>query len=145
MHRSTRKPTLVLAGCVGVLAALAVVTSFGQAATTTTTTATTAPPPPPKAAPKPKATTRTITCKASLVATKPLDRSAENFGTVTCSTPLGKGVSHDTSTIATTPATAGTFSGGVKLLLNTGTSADGIHSTLTEKMTLTFPPRKPAS
>jgi hypothetical protein len=131
VQRFTHWPKAVLAGLAGVLAALGVAAGLTQAATTTTTTTptsttkttttTTTPAPAPKAAPKPKATTKTITCKASLVATKPPVSSAENFGTVSCSAPLGKGVHHDTSTITRSSPTAGSFAGPLKLFFNTGT------------------------
>ncbi|HUR86008.1 MAG TPA: hypothetical protein VMY78_11740 [Solirubrobacteraceae bacterium] len=194
MLRSTRWPKLVLAGGAGVLAALAVASSLTQAASTTaptnttttsTTTTQTTPKAAPKPKPKPKATTRQITCRAALVATKPPVDRAENFGTITCSAPLGKGVHHDSSTVARTSQTAGSFSGPLKFFFNTGTlrgsykmtfdvanktitydgtlkitsgtgdfsgvtgkgtiggtSTDAVHSAITEKMTLTFPPKK---
>jgi len=148
--------------------------------TTTTKTTTTT-----KATPKPKATTKTITCREALVATKAGADNSENFGTVTCSTPFGKGVRHDTATLAAPTKTAGAFTGGLKLFFNTGTlrgtyhlnftilnkvvtydgtvkissgtgefagvtgsgtttgtSDDGVHSTITDKLTLKFPPKK---
>jgi hypothetical protein len=197
VHRFTRWRKPALAGLAGVLAALGVATSLTQAASnsttsttptstsTTTTTKTTTTTTKPK--PAPKATTKTITCKANLVATKAGGSSAENFGTVSCTAPLGKGVDHDTATLASTSATAGTFTGSLKLFLNTGTvrgtykmtftvasktvtydgtmkissgtaefagvtgtgtitgtSTDGVHSTITFKMTLKFPPKKTA-
>ncbi len=131
MLRLTRWPKPVLAGGAGVLAALAVASSLTQAASTTaptnttttststTTTQTTTPRAAPK--PKPKATTRQISCKAALVATKPPVDRAENFGTITCSAPLGKGVHHDSSTVVRSSQTAGSFSGPLKFFFNTGT------------------------
>jgi hypothetical protein len=201
VHRFTRWRKPALAGLAGVLAALGVATSLTQAAsnatttttptaattttTPTTTTKTTPTATTPKPKPAPKATTRQIKCRADLVATKPLSDSAENFGTVSCSLPLGKGLHHDTSTVTRTSSTAGTFTGGLKLFYNTGTvrgtykmsftvlnktldydgtlkissgtgefagvkgkgtiagtSSDGVHSAITETMTLTFPPKK---
>jgi hypothetical protein len=194
VHANTRG---ALAGCAGVLAALGVATSLTQASATTTTTSTSTTPTTttkttttaPKAKPKPKATTKTITCKANIVATKPLSDSADDFGTVSCSVPLGKGIQHDTSTLTSTSTSAGSFSGGLKIFLNTGTvrgtfklpftvaakkvvtydgtlkissgtgefagvtgtgtitgtSQDGVHSDLTEKLTLKFPPKKTAA
>ncbi|MEA2127760.1 MAG: hypothetical protein QOJ85_651 [Solirubrobacteraceae bacterium] len=200
MDRFTRWRKPALAGLAGVLAALGVATSLTQAAskatttptattptTTTKTTPTTTTPTTttPKPKPAPKATTRQIKCRANLVATKPLSDSAENFGTVSCSVPLGQGLHHDTSTVTRTSSTAGSFAGGLKLFYNTGTlrgtykmsftvlnktlnydgtlkissgtgefagvkgkgtiagtSSDGVHSTITETMTLTFPPKK---
>jgi hypothetical protein len=131
VQRFTHWPKAALAGLAGVLAALGVVTGLTQASSSTTTTTTptsttsttetTATTTTPKATPKPKATTRTITCKESLIATKPPIESAENYGTVSCGAPLGKGVHHDTSTITRSSQTAGSFAGPLKLFLNTGT------------------------
>lgn len=130
MQRFTHWPKAALAGLAGVLAALGVVAGLTQAASTTTTTTTptttsttqtTATTTTPKAAPKPKATTRTITCREALIATKPPIETAENYGTVSCSAPLGKGVHHDTSTITRSSQTAGSFAGPLKLFFNTGT------------------------
>jgi hypothetical protein len=129
VQRSTRWSKNALAGAAGVLAALGVATGLTQAQTSTTTSTSTTTTPTtttkttttPKAAPKPKATTKTVTCRESLIATKAGSTSAENFGTVSCSAPLGKGVRHDTSTLAASSKTAGSFSGGLKLFFNTGT------------------------
>jgi hypothetical protein len=197
VQRSTRWSKNALALGAGVLAALGVATGLTQAQTTTstaTTTSTTTTPTTttktttaPKATPKPKATTRTVTCRQSLVATKAGSSSSENFGTVSCSTPFGKGVRHDTSALAASSKTAGSFSGSLKLFFNTGTlrgtfkmsftvagktvtydgtvkissgtgefagvsgtgttsgtSADAVHSTITDKLTLKIPPKKTA-
>jgi hypothetical protein len=136
VHRSTRWSKNAVALAAGVLAALGVATGLTQAQTststststttapttttkTTPTTTTTTKQPAPKA--KAKATTKTVNCKAALVAAKPPVSSAENFGNLTCSTPFGKGVQHDTSTVTRTSQTAGAFSGPVKLFFNTGT------------------------
>jgi len=196
MQRSTRWPTYALAGAAGVLAALGLATGLTQAQTSTSTsttqtatvtvpTATTKTTTTKKATPKPKATTRNVTCRESLVATKAGGDNSENFGTVTCSTPFGKGVRHDTSALAAPTKTDGAFSGGLKLFFNTGTlrgtyhlnftilnkvvtydgtvkissgtgefagvtgtgttsgtSDDGVHSTITDKLTLKVPPKK---
>jgi hypothetical protein len=193
MQRSTRWTTYAIAGAAGVLAALGAVTGLTQAQTPTTPTATATVPTvtaktttTKKATPKPTATTtKNITCRESLVATKAAADNSENFGTVTCSTPFGKGVRHDTATLAAPVKTAGAFSGGLKLFFNTGTlrgtyhlnftilnkvvtydgtvkissgtgafarvtgsgttagtSDDGVHSTITEKLTLKIPPKK---
>jgi hypothetical protein len=195
VQRFTHWPKAALAGLAGVLAALGVVTGLTQASSSTTTTTTptsttsttetTATTTTPKATPKPKATTRTITCRESLIATKPPISSAENYGRVSCGAPLGKGVHHDTSTITRSGQTAGTFTGPLKLFFNTGTlrgtykmsftvvnkaitydgtlkissgtgeftgvtgtgtikgtSPDAVNSTITEKLTLKFPPKK---
>jgi hypothetical protein len=185
---STRWSKYAFAGGAGVLAALAVATSLTQAQTSTSTSTSTTPTTTTKTTttkPKPKATTKSITCKESVVATKAGSTSAENFGTVSCSTPFGKGVRHDTSTLAAASKTAGSFTGGLKLFFNTGTlrgtfkmtfsvdgkivtydgtskissgtgefagvtgtgttsgkSSDGVHSALTEKLTLKIPPKK---
>lgn len=165
MHRSTRRLKAALVGGAGVLAALGVA-GLTQAATDSTTT-------------------KQVTCKTSLVATKPPVDTAENFGTLTCSAPFGKGVHHDTSKVARTSATAGSSEGTLKLFFNTGTlrgsnkmtftvanktithagtlkissgtgafagvtgkgtitgtSTDGVHTAITEKLTLTIPPKK---
>jgi hypothetical protein len=197
VQRFTHWPKAVVVAAAGALAALGVATGLTQAASTatttttptatTTTTKTTTTKTTPKAAPKPKATTRKITCSENVVATKSGSDNSENFGTVSCSVPLGEGVRHDTSNLSTTSQTAGSISGGVKFFYNTGTlrgrykmsftiasklvtydgtlkissgtgefagvtgtgtirgtSQDAVHSSLTEKMTLKFPPKKTA-
>lgn len=101
MHRFRGSPRVVLAVVSVVVAALGVATSLTQAAA--------------------KTTTRTISCRAALVATKPLGEAAENFGTVNCGAPLGKGVHHDTSRVDRQTQSSGTFAGPVKLFFNTGT------------------------
>jgi hypothetical protein len=131
VHRFKRWPKPVLAACAGVLAAAGVAGSLTQAATTTpaatattptstattpTTTTTT-----PAKTTKPTSTTKQVKCKAALVATQLPVAAAENFGTLTCSVPFGRGVQHDTSTVTRTSATSGSFAGGVKLFFNTGT------------------------
>ena len=132
MQRFTHWPKAALAGLAGVLAALGVATALTQASATTTTTTTTptsttsttkttATTTTPKATSKPQATTRTITCREALIATKPPIESAENYGTVSCAAPLGKGVHHDTSTITRSSQTAGSFAGPLQLFFNTGT------------------------
>jgi hypothetical protein len=194
MQRSTRWTKYALAGAAGVLAALGAVTGLTQAQTTTSTTQTATATVPTtttkttttkKATPKPTATTKNVTCRETLVATKAAADNSENFGTVTCSTPFGKGVRHDTATLAAPVKTAGAFTGGLKLFFNTGTlrgtyhlnftilnkvvtydgtvkissgtgafagvtgsgttagtSDDGVHGTITEKLTLKIPPKK---
>ena len=125
VQRSSRWPKNALAGAAGVLAALGVATGLTQAQTTTSTTTTptttTKTTTTKKATPARKATTRTITCSERLVATKAGADNSENFGTVTCSTPFGKGVRHDTSALSAPAKTAGSFTGGVKFFYNTGT------------------------
>jgi hypothetical protein len=186
MQRSTRRPAYALAGAAGVLAALGAVTGLTQAQTSTTQTATaTVPATTTKTTPLPGATTKNVTCREDIVATKAGSDNSENFGTVTCSTPFGKGLRHDTATLAAPVKTAGAFTGGVKLFFNTGTlrgsyhlnftilnktvtydgtvkitsgtgefagitgsgtttgtSSDGVHGTITEKLTLKIPAKK---
>jgi hypothetical protein len=124
VHRFKRWPKPVLAAAAGVLAAAGVAGSLTQAATTPTSTATTpsttTTTTPAKPA-KPTSTTKQVKCKAALVATQPPVTVAENFGTLACSLPFGRGVQHDTSTVTRTSATSGSFAGGVKLFSNTGT------------------------
>jgi hypothetical protein len=126
VHRFTRWPKPVLAACAGVLAAVGVASGLTQAATTTpaaptTSTATTPTTTAPAKTTKSTTATRQVKCKAALVATQlPID-TAENFGTLTCSVPFGKGVQHDTSTVTRTSNTSGAFAGGLKLFFNTGT------------------------
>lgn len=88
--------------------------------TSTTKTSTTKTTTTPKAAPK--AAKKAITCKARLFATRPPVSKAEEFGTLSCASPLGKGVQHDTASVRRSgDGTKGTFSGNLKLFLNTGT------------------------
>jgi hypothetical protein len=152
-------------------------TSTTKTSTTNTSTTTT-----PKSKAAPKAVKKTISCKAKLYATRTPVSNAEEFGTLSCASPLGKGVQHNTASVTrNADATKGTFSGNLKLFLNTGTvrgsyksdftvqtgaakydgtikissgtgafkgvkgtgtitgsSANGITSSLTEKLTLTF-------
>jgi hypothetical protein len=128
MDRLKRWPKPVLAGCAGVLAALGVASGLTQAASTTptptptTATSTTTTPTTTTQAPaKSTARTRKVTCKVALVATKSSTTAAENFGTLSCSAPLGKGVQHDTAKITATSSTAGAYNGAVTLFFNTGT------------------------
>jgi hypothetical protein len=113
MQRFTRRPKYALAAAAGVLAALGAVTGLTQAQTTS------------------KATTRNVTCSESLVATKAGSDNSEGFGTITCSTSFGKGVRHDTATLAAPTKTAGAYSGGVKLFFNTGTLRGSYHLNFT--------------
>jgi hypothetical protein len=103
-------------------------TATSKTATTKTTPTTTtpapapAPAPAPKPKPKPKAVKRTITCKAAVYATRAPATSAEEFGTLSCAAPLGKGVQHNRASVTrNADSTKGTFSGAIKLYLNTGT------------------------
>jgi hypothetical protein len=192
VHRFRRSLRTVLVATAGVASALGAAgltqaagsddsattttkTSTTKTSTTKTSTTTT-----PKAAPK--AVKRTIRCKAKLHATRTPVTNAEEFGTVSCGSPLGKGVQHDTASVTrSADGTKGAFNGTLKLFLNTGTvrgsyksaftiqggaasykgtititsgtgelqgvkgtgtiagsSADGITSSLTEKLALTF-------
>jgi hypothetical protein len=127
VHGLKHWPKPVLAGSAGVLAAVGVASGLTQAATTPTSTATmptataTATTPTKTTTKKSRAATRKITCRAAVVATQPPIESADNFGTLSCSAPFGKGVQHDTSTITRTSRSAGAFNGGLKLFFNTGT------------------------
>jgi hypothetical protein len=192
VHRFRRSLRTVLVATAGVATALGVAsltqaasgedaaTSTTKTSTTKTSTTKTTTTPKPKAAPK--AVKKTISCKAKLYATRTPVSNAEEFGTLSCASPLGKGVQHNTAKVTrNADATKGTFSGTVKLFLNTGTvrgsykteftvqtgaakydgtmkissgtgefkgvtgtgtitgsSANGITSSLTEKLTLTF-------
>ncbi|MEA2187583.1 MAG: hypothetical protein QOK16_2594 [Solirubrobacteraceae bacterium] len=141
VHRFTRLLKTTLVAAAGVVTALAVAgltqasaggalsasTSTTKTATTpttttpvkTTTTPTKTTTTPAKSAPK--ATTRDVTCKAALIAAvTPID-NAENFGTLKCSSPLGKGVQHDRSKITRPTSTTGTYTGSFALFFNTGT------------------------
>ena len=130
MHRFRRPLRIALVACAGVATALGVA-SLTQAAsdddsattttktstTKTTTTPTTTTPPA-----KPKAVKKTITCSATVYATKPPASSAEELGTLSCASPLGKGVQHNRASVTRgADATKGSFSGNVKLYFNTGT------------------------
>jgi hypothetical protein len=187
VHRFRRSLRTALVATAGVATALGVAsltqTASGEggatstAKTSTTKTTTT---PKPKAAPN--AAKKTVSCKAKLYATRTPVSKAEEFGMLSCASPLGKGVQHNTAKVTRgADATKGTFSGTVKLFLDTGTvrgsykteftvqtgaakyegtmnissgtgaykgvkgtgtvtgsSANGITSSLTEKLSLTF-------
>jgi hypothetical protein len=122
MHLFKRWPKPVLAGCAGVLAALGVATGLTQAASTTSPASTTTTPTTTTKAPaKAMATTRKVTCKVTLVATASSIDAAENFGRLSCSAPLRKGVQHDTAKITGTGSTAGAYNGAMTLFFGTGT------------------------
>ena len=167
-----------LTGSAGGQGGTSTTATTGTSTTSTSTTQTTTTP-----KPKPKATTRTITCRAKLYATRPPVSSALEFATLSCGRPLGKGVQHNRATVsANAERTQGTFSGSIKFFFNEGalrgtfrtrftvqnatvayngtikitsgtgdhrgvkgkgtirgTSKDGLTSSLTEKLTLTFP------
>lgn len=187
VHRFRRSLRTVLVATAGVATAFGVAgltqaASGEDAATSTTKTSTTKTSTTPKPKAAPKAAKKTISCKAKLYATRTPVSKAEEFGTVSCASPLGTGAQHNTASVTRSPdATKGTFSGNVKLFLDTGTlrgsyksdfavqtgaakyegtmkitsgtgaykgvkgtgtiagsSANGITSSLTEKLTLTF-------
>jgi hypothetical protein len=121
MDRLKRWPTPVLAGCAGVLAALGVASGLTQAASTTPTSTTTTPTTTTKAPATSTAGAKKVTCKVTLVATRSSTTAAENFGTLSCSAPLRKGVQHDTARITGTGSTAGTYNGALTLFFSTGT------------------------
>jgi hypothetical protein len=154
------------------------VTATTKTSTTSTTSTTTTP----KA--KPKATKKTISCKAKQYATRVPVESSLEFATLKCGSPLGNGLQQNTASVTrNAQSTEGTFKGPIKLFFATGslrgtydadftvsgttvtydgtikitsgtgefhgvkgtgtikgTSADGLRSSLTEKLTLTFPP-----
>jgi hypothetical protein len=121
MNRLKRWPKPVLAGCAGVLAALGVATGLTQAASTTPTSTTTTPTTTTKAPATSTAGTRKVSCKVALVATRSSTTAAENFGTLSCSAPFGKGVQHDTAKITGKGSTAGSYNGALTLFFGTGT------------------------
>lgn len=145
MHRFTRSLKTTLVAVAGVITALAVAgltqtasggtdrasTSIAKIAATTTTPArtTTAPAKPGLL----KATTKTVTCRASLMAVAtPIDKS-EHFGILKCSSPFGKGVQHDSSKITRTSETAGSLTGSFKLFLDRGTLRGSVKMTFAVK------------
>lgn len=88
-------------------------TSTTNTSTSTTTT--------PKAKPKPKATKRTISCKAKVYATRPPVTTALEFALLSCGSPLGKGVQHNSATVTSNAErTSGSFSGSARLFFNEG-------------------------
>jgi hypothetical protein len=100
-------------------------TTPAKTTTTPTKTATT------PAKPAPRATTTNVTCKAGLIAVvSPIDKG-ENFGTLKCSSPLGKGVQHDSFKITRTSSSTGSFAGSFKLFFNTGTLRGPLKLTFT--------------
>jgi hypothetical protein len=121
MDRLKRWPKPVLAGCAGVLAALGVASGLTQAASTTPTSTTTTPTTTTKAPATSTAGAKKVTCKVTLVATRSSTTAAENFGTLSCSAPLRKGVQHDTARITGTGSTAGAYNGVLTLFFSTGT------------------------
>ena len=140
--RFARWPKPVLAGCAGVVAAVAVASGLTQAASTTTpanttttqtqttnttTTNTTATTPRSAAG----STTRQITCRATPIATKPPGATAEGFGRTSCAAPFGKGVRHDIADLARTGDGAGTYTGSLKMYFNTGTLRGTYRTTFT--------------
>lgn len=193
MHRYRRSLRTVLIAAAGVATALGIAsltqTASGQSGTATSTTATTSTSTTSTSTTNttttPKASTRkrTISCKAKLYATRPPVSTALEFANLSCGTPLGKGVQHNSATVSgNAERTQGTFTGNVRLFFNEGalrgtyrtpytvasgtvtyngtlkitsgtgdfkgvkgtgtikgTSSDGLTSSLTERLTLTFP------
>lgn len=198
MDRFRRSLRTVLVASAGVATALGIAsltqtasgqggasTSTSTTATSTTNTSTTATTTTPQQAkPKQRTTKRTVTCKAKVYATRPPVSSALEFALLTCGSPLGKGVQHNSATVqSNAERTSGSFSGNARLFLNEGamrgsykttfsvangtvtytgtiriasgtgdfrgvkgtgtirgTSSDGLTATITERLTLTFPP-----
>jgi hypothetical protein len=67
-----------------------------------------------------------VTCALALQTLAPPGASAEDFGTVNCSSVFGKGVQHDTVTVTPTSQTTATVTGPFKQFFDTGT----IHGTV---------------
>jgi len=94
-------------------------TATSTTATATTNTSTTGTTTTPKA--KPKSAKRTVSCKAKLYATRPPVSTALEFALLSCGRPLGKGVQHNSSTVASNAQrTSGSFTGRTRLFLNEG-------------------------
>jgi hypothetical protein len=197
VHRFRRSLRTVLVASAGVATALGIAsltqtasgqggsaTSTSTTSTTGTTTTGTTTTPTARPKPKPKAVKRSVSCKAKLYATRPPVSTALEFAILSCGSPLGKGVQHNSASVTSNAGrTSGSFSGATRLFLNEGalrgtykttfavasgtvtytgtmkitsgtgdfkgvkgtgtikgTSTDGLTSTLTEKLTLTFPP-----
>jgi hypothetical protein len=86
-----------------------------------------------------------VSCKAKQYATRPPVSTALEFAMLSCGSPLGKGVQHNSADVTSNPErTSGAFrTGDFRGTKGTGTirgsSTDGLTSTLTEKLTLTLP------
>ena len=132
MHRLRRSLRTVLVASAGVATALGVAsltqTASGQggsgetgtATVTPTTTTSTSTTTTPKA--KSKATKKTVSCKAKQYATRPPVTTSLEFATLTCPSPLGKGVQQNSATVTrNAEATQGSFRGTIKLFFDTGT------------------------
>jgi len=135
VHRFTRSLRVVLIASAGVATALGIAsltqTASGQSGTATSTASTTATAttdtsttgttttPKPKA--KSKSVKRTISCKARLYATRPPVSTALEFANLSCGTPLGKGVQHNSATVSSNAErTSGSFSGNARFFFNEG-------------------------
>lgn len=132
LHRFRRLLRTALVASAGVASALGVAsltqsasgqgstsTSTSTTTTSTTKTSTTKTTTTPKA--RPKATKRTISCRAKLYATRPPVSTALEFATLACGAPLGKGVQHNSATVdSNAERTKGTFRGNVRIFFNEG-------------------------
>jgi hypothetical protein len=135
VDRYRRSLRTALVATAGVATALGV-TSLTQAASgpggsgtstapTTATTSTSTTPAhtttTPKAKLKATTTRRTVRCKAKLYATRPPVSTALEFALLTCASPLGKGVQHNSATVSANPErTSGSFSGPTRLFFDEG-------------------------
>jgi hypothetical protein len=135
LHRFRRSLRTVLVASAGIATALGIAsvtqTASGQGGSTSTTsttsttdtteTSTTKTTTTPKANAKPKATKKTVSCKAKLYATRPPVSTALEFANLSCGSPLGKGVQHNSATVsANADRTSGSFSGNVRLFFDEG-------------------------
>lgn len=126
LHRPLRSALVAGAGVATALGIAGLTQSAsGQSGTSTTatTTATSTSTTPTTTAPRPapRASRRTISCRARLYATRPPVSTALEFATLSCGRPLGKGVQHNRATVtANAQRTEGTFSGSIKLYFNEG-------------------------
>jgi hypothetical protein len=134
VHRLRRSLRTVLVASAGVATALGVASltqsASGQGGTqpptatetvpATTETSSTSTTTTPKA--KRKATKKTVSCKAKQYATRPPVTTALEFATLTCASPLGRGVQQNSAAVTrNAEATQGSFRGTVKLFFDTGT------------------------
>jgi hypothetical protein len=130
VHPFRRSLRTVLVASAGVATALGIAsltqTASGQggsststSTTATTSTSTTGTTTAPRT--KPKSARRTISCKAKLYATRPPVSTALEFALLSCGRPLGKGVQHNSATVASNAErTSGSFSGRTRLFLYDG-------------------------
>jgi hypothetical protein len=72
--------------------------------------------------PKGRHVPQQVSCTINLIAVKPpRTATAENFGTLSCTPTLGKGVQHDSSFVTPTSKFAGSFTGPYQQFFETGT------------------------